>query len=175
MKAIFTILALPMLLAGCSGSSGDAEHRVRQLMTAWETGDTGPLADIVRPDVVYDDVPNGQHYEGLEGMRQYIGHVHAWAKDIKITISSVHGAGNSAFAEWVMQGVQDRPISGHVLVATNRPFELHGATLVELRDGRISRAADYLDVLGFVVQLGARVELPGGVVITQPPQSDQAN
>ncbi|MBM4093897.1 MAG: hypothetical protein FJ276_31500 [Planctomycetes bacterium] len=64
-----------------------------------------------------------------------------------------------------MRGVQDRPIPGRVPVATNRPFELKGVTVVELRDGRIARAADYIDVLGFVVQLGSRIELPGGVVI----------
>lgn len=170
MKAVLIILAFPMLLAGCNATSGDAEHRVRQLMTAWETGDTRALADIASSDVIYDDVPNGQRYEGLAGVRQYIGHVHSWAKDVRITISSVHSGRNAAFAEWVMRGVQDRPISGHVLVATNRPFELRGATLVELRDGRISRAADYLDVLGFVVQLGARVELPGGVIIGESRQ-----
>jgi hypothetical protein len=44
--------------------------------------------------------------------------------------------------------------------------------VVELRDGRIARAADYIDVLGFVVQLVGRVELPGGVAI--PPRESAA-
>jgi hypothetical protein len=64
-----------------------------------------------------------------------------------------------------MRGVQDRPIAGRVPVATGRSFAIRGATLIEMKDGRIRRAADYIDVLGFVLQLGARVELPGGVVL----------
>jgi len=95
----------------------------------------------------------------------YVGHVHAWASQVQITIAAIHSGADAAVAEWVMRGVQDRPIPGRVPVATNRPFELKGVTVVELRDGRIARAADYIDVLGFVVQLGAQVRLPGGVVI----------
>jgi ketosteroid isomerase-like protein len=141
-------------------------------MHIWETGDVTPLADIATPDAVYDDVPNGERFEGLDGIRRYVGHVHSWAAQVDITISKVHSGPDFAIAEWRMRGVQDRPIPGRVPVATNRPFELKGATLIELRDGRIARAADYIDVLGFVVQLGGRVELPGGVVI--PPDGSAA-
>ena len=136
-----------------------------RLMEMWRTGNTSALEAIAATDVVYDDVPNGQRYEGREGVRQYVGHVHAWASDIEIEITSLRGDANTAVAEWIMQGVQDRPIPGRVPIATRRRFRLNGVTLVEPRDGKIARAADYLDVLGFVVQLGGRVELPGGAVI----------
>lgn len=128
-------------------------------------GDTATLDEITAPDVVYDDVPNGQRFEGREGVRRYIRHVHAWASQINIKVTRVHGSANTAVAEWVMSGVQDRPIPGRVPVATKRTFELKGVTLIEVRDGRITRAADYMDVLGFILQLGGRVELPGGIVI----------
>lgn len=172
MKAVLAISLLAFTLAGCNPRSENAEQRIRQLMKIWETGDAAPLAEIATPDIVYDDVPNGERFEGLEGVRRYVEHVHAWAGQVEITISAVHAGPDAAFAEWIMRGVQDRPIPGRVLVATNRPFELKGSTLIELRDGRIARAVDYIDVLGFVVQLGARVELPGGVVI--PPDQGAA-
>jgi steroid delta-isomerase-like uncharacterized protein len=140
----------------------------RRLMDMWESGDTAALDEITTDDVVYDDVPNTQRFEGREGVRRYIKHVHAWAGHIEIEVTAVHGGEKAALAEWIMRGVQDRPIPGRVPVATNRRFELKGATLVELREGKIARAADYLDVLGLVVQLGGRVELPGGAVI--PPK-----
>jgi steroid delta-isomerase-like uncharacterized protein len=158
-----TVLAI--VLAGCSAAPDEAEQRVRQLMEIWQTGDTARLDEITTADVVYDDVPNGERFKGLDGVRRYVRHVHAWAGGVRITVSAVHGGPRWAVAEWVMRGVQDRPIPGRIPVATNRAFELRGATLIELRDGRIARAADYMDVLGFVVQLGARVELPGGVTI----------
>ncbi len=165
MKAIPVIMVLATAVLGCNPAPDLAVQRARQLMAIWESGDTGTLADIAAADVVYDDVPNGVRFEGLEGVRRYVGHVHSWASDVTITVTAVHGGPDAAVAEWVMRGVQDRPIPGRVPVATGRTFELPGATLVEVRDGRIVRAADYIDVLGFVVQLGSRVELPGGVVI----------
>jgi len=144
-----------------------ASRAARRLMEMWESADTAQLASLAAEDVVYDDVPNGQRFQGHEGVRRYIGHVHSWAGAIRFEVTAVHGGDDSALVEWILRGVQDRPIPGRVPVATGRPFELKGATLVEMKGDKITRAADYLDILGFVVQLGARVELPGGVVI--PP------
>ena len=175
MRMVVTTATLIALIAGCRADSNRAQSLAAQLMEMWRTGNTSALEAISTPDVVYDDVPNAQRFEGPEGVRQYIGHVHAWASDIEIEITSLRGDAHTAIAEWVMFGMQDRPIPGRVPIATRRPFRLQGVTLVELRDGRIARAADYLDVLGFVVQLGGRVELPGGVVIKSdeaaPPQA----
>jgi len=156
---------LAVLLVGCQPATDLPDQRIRQLMAIWETGDTSQLGAIATADLVYDDVPNAERFEGLDGARRYVGHVHSWASQVRITVTAVHQGSDAAVAEWIMRGVQDRPIPGRVPVATNRPFELKGATVVELRDGRIARAADYIDVLTFVVQLGGRVELPGGVVI----------
>ena len=139
---------------------------VRQLMKMWESGNTTQLDEITVDEVVYDDVPNGERYVGREGVRRYIEHVHAWAGQIQIEIITIHGNKRSAVAEWIMHGVQDRPISGRVPIATNRNFQFKGATIVELHDGKIGRAVDYIDVLGFVVQLGGRVELPGGNILS---------
>lgn len=171
-----TLLAIPILVMavpGCGPEADLAEQRVRQLMQIWETGDASRLAEIASPELVYDDIPNGQRYEGLDGAQRYVGHVHSWASQVTIAVTAVHGGPDGAVAEWVMRGFQDRPIAGRVPAGTNRPFELNGATVVEVRDGRIIRAADYLDVLGFVLQLGAQVELPGGVVIPTPAAAAQ--
>ena len=163
-KAIF---ALAVLLSCTVLAADDAEQRVRQLMDVWGSGDVSGLEALVVPDVVYDDVPNAHRFEGVDGVRRYVRHVHAWADRGELEIVKVQSSDNAATAEWVMRGIQARPIPGRIPVATNRAFELKGVTIVELREGRIARAADYLDVLGFVIQLGGRVELPGGVVI--PP------
>jgi len=145
--------------------AAEPDALVRGLMRIWETGDTEGLEEITHPDLVYDDVPNGNTIEGREGAAQYIRHVHSWASNVELEIVGVSSGPTTATAEWIMRGVQDRPIAGRVPVATGRSFEIRGATLIEVEDGRISRAADYIDVLGFVLQLGSRVELPGGVVL----------
>lgn len=145
--------------------TGTAKFRAQQLMKMWESGNTAQLEEITNADVIYDDVPNGERFEGREGVRRYIEHVHGWAGQVQIEVTAIHGGADSVVAEWVMRGVQERPIPGRVLVVTNRKFQLKGATIVELQEGKIARVADYIDVLAFVIQLGGRVELPGGIVI----------
>jgi steroid delta-isomerase-like uncharacterized protein len=43
--------------------------------------------------------------------------------------------------EWVMRGRQPKNFPG--LPATNKPFEVRGATVVEFSNGKISRDSDY--------------------------------
>lgn len=139
-------------------------------MAVWQSGDTQRLDSLLADSVVYDYYPDGTQYMGRDQVTGYIRHVHAWAGQVSLEVTAVHGASQSAVAEWIMRGVQDRPIQGRVPIATHRPFTLRGATIVELAPGgRIARAADYIDVLGFVLQLGARVELPGGVTVQTVP------
>jgi len=164
-------MILLALVVGPVGDHSEPGQLAAKLMRIWETGDTSALEGITAPGVVYDDIPNGEQYRGRAGVAGYIGHVHAWASDISIEVLRLHAGPGFAVAEWRMRGVQDRPIGGRIPVATHRRFELKGLTLVEARDGRIHRAADYIDVLGFVLQLGAHVTLPGGA--TLPPEAQE--
>jgi len=135
-------------------------------MGVWESGHTQALDTLLADSVVYDYYPDGTRYTGRDQVAGYVAHVHAWAGQVRLEVTAVHDAHPAAVAEWTMRGVQDRPIPGRIPVSTGRAFTLRGATVVQLApDGRIARAADYIDVLSFVLQLGARVELPGGVTV----------
>lgn len=146
---------------------------VTSLMQAWETGDTARLDRLFVVDAVYDDVANDHRFAGVSEIRGYVEHVHSWASDVSITITDVHAGPAHEVAEWIMEGVQDRPIPQRVTVATGRRFQIRGATLVEVEDERIIRAADYLDVASFALHLGARLVLPGGTVLEHgdPPDA----
>jgi len=148
---------LVVCAAACAPRHPAAVDLAAELMAVWESGQTQD-----------DDFPNSTAYHGIAEVRQYVEHVHGWARDIRFRLSRIEGTDTSAVAEWVMNAVQDRPIGKRVPVATMRPVEIHGVTLVSARGGRIVRAADYLDALGFVLQLGSRVELPGGTVLELP-------
>ena len=159
------IVLLGALSPTCAPPAATAVDRARDLMAVWESGDTKPLDTLLADSAVYDDYPNHTAYHGPAEIAAYVTHVHGWARDIRFRITGLQGTDSTAAVEWVMNAVQDRPIGHRVPVATNRPVELHGVTLVKTRNGRIVRAADYIDVLSFVLQLGGRVELPGGTVL----------
>ena len=71
-----------------------------------------------------------------------------------------------AVGEWLVAGVQARAMGDFVPLATGREVALNGVTIIEVEGGRIRRAADYLDTAPLVLQLGGRIELPGGRVLT---------
>jgi steroid delta-isomerase-like uncharacterized protein len=141
------------------------EIAIRSLMALWESGQTQELTGLFWPDAVYDDFPNQAQYHGLEEIAGYVEHVHTWATGVTMGVTAVHASDSGAVAEWVFSAIQHRPIPGQVPVATEREVVLNGVTIIEMDRGRIRRAADYIDVLPLVLQLGGRAELPGGVVL----------
>jgi ketosteroid isomerase-like protein len=152
-----------VLILGCTRTQ-DARPRVlaeneiaiRSLMGLWESGQVEELIGLFWPDAVYDDFPNQMQYRGLEEIAGYVQHVHGWATGVTMGVTDLH----------VSSAVQERPIPGQVPVATGREVVLNGVTIIEMDGGRIRRAADYIDVLPLILQLGGRAELPGGSVIT---------
>jgi len=164
------LLAVPLILACCvrGGPSpllNENELTARTFVSLWESGETEDLAHLFYGDAVYDDFPNEAQYRGLEEIAGYVTHVHDWADAVSMSISEVHVSESGAVVEWSFSAVQDRPIGTRVPVATGRDVLLNGVTILEIDGGRIRRAADYIDVLSFVLQLGAEVRLPGGTVL----------
>ena len=161
--------AVAVAFAPCAFSGEPSpEILAKKLMSVWESGDVEQLESFMSPDVLYEDLANGRSLDGIAATSAYISHVHTWASGVSIEVTRVFGNDSEAAAVWVMTAIQSGPIPGRVPIATNRPIEVHGITLVTIEDGKISRATDSLDALGFVLQLGATVDLPGGVRL--PPE-----
>ena len=136
-----------------------------QLMSTWENGDVTHLENIFHHDVEYVDIPNNHVFKGIEEVKSYISHIHSWGSNIQMNIRSTEYTNENGYIEWTMTAKQTSPIKGKVEVATNKDIVINGVTLIETKDGLIIKATDYLDALGFVLQLGSKVELPGGVTI----------
>jgi len=175
-------LALAVLLGsgafsgGCS-YEGDAtgkqnELLVLSLLQAQEAADTNAIVELFWPDAVYDDYANQLQYRGIEEIVGYVTSVHSWADDIYLNAGEVQSGPTGAVAEWLFAAVQARPMGDYAPTATGREVVLNGVTVVEVEGGRIRRAADYTDSGALALQLGGRIELPGGRVI-QLESADQ--
>lgn len=151
---------------GPSPATTGAEMTARALMAVWESGDRLALSRLFRPDAVYEDFSNQVQYRGIEEISTYVGHVTRWATDLRMDVGAVHASPTVATVEWLLSGVQDRPIPRLLGVATNREFFLNGVTVVELDGEFVTRAADYLDVASLLLQLGATISLPDGGSMT---------
>ena len=71
---------------------------------------------------------------------------------------------SGAVIEWVFSAIQARPM-GAVSVGTGAEVVTNGVTVIEFQGDRIIRAADYADTAPMMLQLGGRIELPGGEVL----------
>ena len=60
--------------------------------------------------------------------------------------------GKSGALEWTWRGRETKHFPG--LPATNKLFEIRGATVVEFTDGKINRNSDYWDLATCMKQVG---------------------
>lgn len=155
--------------AGCRPSADQAasrnEYLVRTLVAAEEAADSATLAELFWPDATYDDYANQLQYRGIQEIVGYLTSVHSWGDDLYMDVGEVHASAEGAVAEWNFSIVQNRPMGDYVPMATGKDVVVNGVTIIEVDGGRIRRAADYLDSSQIWLQLGGRIELPGGHVI----------
>ena len=163
------VLALALCTAaGCAAPPGDdaaagrSELAIRTLLAGWESADTALIADLFSPQATYDDFPNQVTHQGIEEIVGYVTSAHAWGDDVLVNVGRVHASDGMAVAEWVFSAVQTRPLGAAVPVGTGREVVMNGVTIIELEGGRIVRAADYTDTAPLWLQVGGRIELPGG-------------
>lgn len=167
-------LALTLSSTACAPAASsdqaarEAELAIRSLMAAWESGDRALVEDLFWPQATYDDFANQQTYEGLQEIVGYVTAVHEWADAVYWNVGAVHVTENGAVAEWVFSAIQARPIGAQIPVGTGREVVTNGVTIIELDGERIIRAADYMDTAPMLLQMGARIEMPGGGVVELP-------
>jgi len=147
--------------------SYESELVMIALVEAIQSADTALIVDLFWPEATYDDFSEQHTYQGLEEIVGYVTGSHAWGDDIYMNVGRLHVSETRAVAEWVFSAIQARPMGEQLPVGTGREVVLNGVTIIEVEGGRIIRAADYTDTTPMLLQLGGRIELPGGVVLEQ--------
>ena len=171
MRPFHAVLCVSALaLSACTPGSDrqetlESEVIALTMLSIWETADTAAVLDLFWPEAVYDDFPNQIQYRGVAEIASYLTHVHSWGTGVYMNVTQVHASETSATAEWVLSVIQDKPMGERFPEATGREVVLNGVTIIEIEGGLITRAADYIDIVPMVLQLGGRIEYPGGIVL----------
>jgi len=166
MKTRMILSAVSMLLMGAVSVGAtdapkpelQAEQTVRDLFAVWGNHELDQIDVLFAADGVYEDVPPQMTYQGPEKIKGFLTAIWGWAPDIELDVTSVAVAGNRAVAEWVMTGTQTGPIGP--IPASGKEFSVRGASVIELRDGKILRNSDYYDLASLVTQFGVRYAAP---------------
>ena len=163
------LLALLASAGACrpTGEQAIAQNEliVRSLIDAVQAADTAAIVALFWPEATYDDYASQLQHRGIEEVLGYLTSIHQWADDVYMNVGQVHVSATGAVAEWLFAGVQARSMGELVPVATGLEVVTNGVTIVEIDGGRIRRAADYMDTTPMLLQLGGRMELPGGGVM----------
>jgi steroid delta-isomerase-like uncharacterized protein len=139
-------------------SRTQVEQTVRKLFEAWSTHELELIDELFAADGIYEDVPPRISYRGPEEIKGFLTAIWGWAPDIQFKLRSVAVMGDRAVAEWIMSGTQTGPIGA--IPASGNEFTLRGASVMEVRDGRITRNSDYYDLSSLLVQFGVRYAAP---------------
>jgi steroid delta-isomerase-like uncharacterized protein len=149
-----TILALVVASSAARGADiKQLEHVLDQWAAAWSSSDVDKVLPLFTDDVVYEDVTFGSVNHGRRELHDFAkGTFEAFA-DLKFESKSrvVAADGKSGAMEWIWRGRQIKDLPE--LPATNKSFEVRGASVVEFADGKISRDSDYWDLATYVKQV----------------------
>jgi len=155
---LLAFLAVLALVGGGSATrSADSQALERvldQWAVSWSSGDVDKLLPLFTDDVRYEDVTFGAVNQGKNALRDFAATTFGAFADLKFELKSrlVAADGRSGAMEWTWRGRQTKDLPG--LPATNKTFEVRGATVVDFTDGKISRNSDYWDLATYMKQVG---------------------
>ena len=159
MRQKLLVLVTLLALAGGGSSARGAdtqalEHVLDQWVLAWSSGYVERLLPLFTDSIDYEDVPFGAASQGKDSLRGIAAGTFAAFADMKFELKSrfVAADGKSGAMEWIWRGRQTKDFPG--LPATNKPFAVRGATVVEFIDGKIGRNSDYFDLATYMQQVG---------------------
>ena len=125
-----------------------------EYVAAWNSHDTEKIAEFFAEDGIHEDVAVGSIFHGKTELKAGLAPLFAACPDFKLELKKLFVAGNWVAQEWVMSGTQIGDFSGLGIAATGKRFSVRGASITELRDGKIARNTDYWDLESMRRQLG---------------------
>ena len=143
------ILVAIIVLAEPSTGAKDRDNSiVEQAMAAWNAHDADRIAAAYSEDIVYEDVAFGAVNRGRTEMHKFAVDILAAVPDMKLEIVSLAVHDGHGTVEWVWSGTDK------ALFKTGKHFSVRGASVFEIRGGKIVSNKDYYDVATVMRQLG---------------------
>ena len=135
------------------------EKMLRDENAAWNAHDVDRIATFYTDDCVKEDIAIGRATRGKDKMKALISGAFTAMPDLRIELVTLFDCGDWAATEWIMSGGYSKDFPG-MPRATGRRFSVRGATVMELRDGKISRISDYWNFASLLQQVGSTAGSP---------------
>jgi steroid delta-isomerase-like uncharacterized protein len=136
----------------------DVERMLEDYLAAWNSHDAEKIASFFTDDGVHEDVAIGEVNRGKEQLKAFASYTFTTFPDFKLERTSSFVAGDWRGSEWIMSGTHTGDIPG--IPTTGKSFSIRGASISELREGKIRRNSDYWNLASFLQQVGLLPEAP---------------
>ena len=145
-SAVVLFVLAAVCLAGAQDKAADAATKAFE---AWNSHDAEKVASMYAADIVYEDVPFGESAKGTAEMKKFATGLFTSVPDVKIEVTTSFVANGHGYLEWVFSGTDKG------FYNTGKRFSIHGASVFEMRDGKIVHNRDYYDTGSIMKQVGA--------------------
>jgi steroid delta-isomerase-like uncharacterized protein len=144
MLVLATIAASPEVKGDSDRDAAIAEKWV----AAWNSHSPDKMLPLYTGDVFYEDVAFGEVSHGSAELRKFAASEFEGVPDLEIKLQRAYVHGGHGTIEWIFSGT-DKGV-----FKTGKKFSVRGVSVIDVRDGKISRSLDFYDVATMMRQVG---------------------
>jgi steroid delta-isomerase-like uncharacterized protein len=120
---------------------------------AWASGDPTQIAATYTGDAVFEEVPLGVTTHGQDELSSYLQGLKSAFPDFSLVVTDGFVTDDRAAAQWVVTGTYTGQFPG-LPPGTGQHFSLRGASVLELKHGKVRDDREYWDAYAFLIALG---------------------
>jgi steroid delta-isomerase-like uncharacterized protein len=146
---LLAMLVVPTTAASADGKSTDPDAAVAEKwIAAWNSHDPDKMLSLFTDDIVYEDVAFGEVSHGSAELRKFAASEFDGVPDLELKRLRADIHGGHGTIEWTFSGT-DKGV-----FKTGKKFSVRGVSVIEMRNGKISRNLDFYDVATIMRQVG---------------------
>ena len=147
---IFALLVLPATATPPGGkSAADRDEAIAEKwIAAWNSHSPDKMIPLFTADVFYEDVAFAEVSHGAGEFRKFAASEFEGVPDLELKLLRASIRDGHGTIEWIFTGT-DKGVFN-----TGKKFSVRGVSVIDLRDGKISRNLDFYDAATIMRQIG---------------------
>jgi steroid delta-isomerase-like uncharacterized protein len=147
---LLLLLALPLnahAQSTTTAAGADATLAAKWI-AAWNSHDAEKMLPLFSGNVFYEDVAFGEVSRGHAELRKFAASEFEAVPDLMLKLVRANIHGDHGTIEWIFSGT-DKDV-----FKTGKKFSVRGVSVIDLRDGKITRNLDFYDAATIMRQVG---------------------
>jgi steroid delta-isomerase-like uncharacterized protein len=149
--AIFlAMLVLPAIAAPPQGkaTTDQGAALAEKWIAAWNSHNPDKMLSLFTGDILYEDVAFGEVSHGSAELRKFAASEFEGVPDLELKLLRANIHNGHGTIEWTFSGT-DKGV-----FKTGKKFSVRGVSVIDTRDGKISRNLDFYDSATLMRQVG---------------------